>query len=88
MIPDQVLRRRFRKAGSDAAEVTPFGYVAAQAAYGDPQSEVWRQQLLLYLRANRDFAFSALTSARGVRVTCPEASYLMWIEVCTITPSP
>jgi len=80
-VPHEPLRRRFCAGGSDAAEVTPFGYVAAAAAYGDAESELWRQRLLLYLRANRDFAFGALTQAEGVRATCPEASYLMWVQV-------
>lgn len=81
MVPDDTLRRKYRASGADSAEVTPFGYVAAQAAYGHPDSEAWRQRLISYLQANRDFAFETLTSARGVRATCPEASYLMWIEV-------
>ncbi|KAL1520845.1 hypothetical protein AB1Y20_022406 [Prymnesium parvum] len=81
VVPDDTLRRKYRASGADSAEVTPFGYVAAQAAYGHPDSEAWRQRLISYLQANRDFAFETLTSARGVRATCPEASYLMWIEV-------
>ena len=35
IIPDPALRQKFRSAGSDAAEVSCFGYSAAVAAYGE-----------------------------------------------------
>ena len=81
VVPAPSLRRKFRDVGSDSAEVTPFGYVAAEAAYGHVESEEWRQRLLHYLRANRDFAFDELTRLPGVRATRPEASYLMWLSM-------
>ena len=82
VVPDPVLRAEFAAAGKDSAEVTPFGFFATEACYGDPESEAWRQRLVAYLRANRDYAVQRLTSALPgrVRVTVPEASYLLWVE--------
>lgn len=79
VVPDDSLRARFRRRGADAAEVPPFGFAAAEAAYGADESEAWRSRLLDYLRANRDHAAATLQSL-GMRTTVPEASYLMWIE--------
>ena len=83
VVPDAALRGEYKKAGADAAEVTPFGYFAAEACYGAPESEAWRQRLLAYLRANRDYAIERLTSALphgAVKVTRPESSYLLWVD--------
>jgi len=81
IVPDPTLWTAFRQSGTDAAEVTPFGYVAAAACYSHAEAEAWRQRLLAYLRANRDYAFEALTAVPGVRAARPEASYLMWVEL-------
>jgi len=86
VIPSDSLRRRFRNAGKDSAEVGCFAYVAASAAYIDAECEAWRQRLVAYLRANREYAFTALTSVRGVRCVRPEASYLMWIDATDALP--
>lgn len=82
VVPDATLRAEFAAAGRDAAEVTPFGYFATEACYGDPESEAWRQRLVTYLRANRDYAVQRLTTALAGRVlvTVPEASYLLWVD--------
>ena len=86
VIPDQELRSRFRAAGSDAAEVSCFGYSAAVAAYGDPECELWRQRLVAYLRANRDHAAARLRQL-GIRCVTPEASYLMWMDCAEVLPA-
>jgi len=83
VVPDAALRGEYKRAGADAAEVTPFGYFAAEACYGAPESEAWRQRLLAYLRANRDYAVERLTTALphgAVKVTRPESSYLLWVD--------
>ena len=63
------------------AEVTTLGYAACEAAYRD--SEAWRQQLLAYLRGNRDFIFDFLArELSGVKIEAPiEATYLAWLNV-------
>ena len=65
--------------------MTPFGYVAAAAAYGDAECEVWRQSLVRYLRSNRDAATAALRQM-GVRFVAPESSYLLWIDATDVLP--
>ncbi len=63
------------------AEVTALGYTACEAAYRD--SEPWRQELLAYLRGNRDFLKDFLgRELPGVRLEAPlEATYLAWLNV-------
>ena len=83
-IADKALRLHFARAGSDKAEITPFGYAATLAAYTDPSCEEWRQRLLTYLRANRDHIDAALSDDANARElmtwTVPDASYLMWLN--------
>jgi len=82
IIPDAGLRARFVRATAGiVAEVTPFGYVACEAAYRD--GEPWRQALLAYLRGNRDFLAGFLArELPGIRIEAPiEATYLAWLNV-------
>jgi cystathionine beta-lyase len=77
IIPDADLRARFVRAGAGVmAEVTGLGYVACEAAYRD--SEPWRQELLGYLRGNRDYLLDFIArELPGVHVEAPiEATYL------------
>ena len=69
------------------AEVTPFGFFAATAAYGEPESEAWRQRLVTYLRANRDYAIACLAAVPGVLTTTPESSYLLWVDATKALPT-
>ena len=85
IIPHEPLRTTFIACGRDAAEVSVFGYVAAQAAYGEPECEAWRMRLVDYLRANRDVAAARLT-AMGISCVVPEASYLMWMDATDVLP--
>ena len=85
IVPDDALRARFRRCGADSAEVSVFGYMAAMAAYGDPECESWRLRLIEYLRANRDHAAAAL-QGMGIRCVVPEASYLMWMDASDALP--
>ena len=83
-IPDKTLRLHFARAGSDKAEITPFGYAACLAAYSDDSCEEWRQRLLKYLRANRDHIVDVLSADPNARDlltwTVPAASYLTWVN--------
>ena len=81
VIPDEGLRRRFRAA---AEGILPFpgcfAIAAAEAAYreGGP----WLQELLDYLRANRDLLEGFVNERLPrVSVTHAEATYLAWIDV-------
>ena len=82
IIPDASLRAKFvRAAAGIVAEVNVFGYVACEAAYRD--GEPWRQELITYLRGNRDFLVDFISrEIPGVRIEAPiEATYLAWLNV-------
>ncbi len=82
IIPDATLRARFVRATAGiVAEVTTLGFAACEAAYRD--SEPWRQDLLAYLRGNRDFLLDFLArELPGLHVATPiEATYLAWINI-------
>jgi cystathionine beta-lyase len=82
IISDATLRARFVRATAGiVAEVTTLGFAACEAAYRD--SEPWRQDLLAYLRGNRDFLLDFLArELPGLHVAAPiEATYLAWINV-------
>ena len=81
LVPDATLRRKFRAAGGRLIpELNPLSYHATHAALRD--GEPWRQQLLSYLRANRDHLAGVLsTQAPRLKLTVPlEATYLAWID--------
>ena len=63
------------------AEVTSLGFAACEAAYRD--SEPWRQDLLAYLRGNRDTLLDFVArELPGVTIEAPiEATYLAWLNV-------
>ena len=55
-----------------------FGYTAALAAYkygGD-----WLDDLLDYLRINRDIVYQRINAMPGLATTHVEATYLAWID--------
>jgi cystathionine beta-lyase len=82
IISDPKLRATFVRATTGiVAEVNILGYAACEAAYRD--SEDWRQDLLTYLRGNRDFLFDFIAREMpGVKIEAPiEATYLAWLNV-------
>ena len=80
VISDDTLRRSFRKAmGRIVPHVNLLGYTAAEAAYR--HGEQWRQELLAYLRGNRDLVAQEVAKMPGLTVTRVEATYLSWIDL-------
>ncbi len=80
IIPNQQLRRNFRQASTGiVSHVNLFGYISTQAAY--QQGEKWHQQLLDYLRGNRDYLREEINQIRGLKLDPVEATYLAWIDV-------
>jgi cystathionine beta-lyase len=80
VISDDTLRRAFRKAmGRIVPHVNLLGYTAAEAAYRHGES--WRQELLVYLRGNRDLVAQEVATMPGLSVAHVEATYLSWIDV-------
>jgi cysteine-S-conjugate beta-lyase len=83
VIPDPELRTRFHGAMQKLVpDVSCFGFSALLAALRD--SEDWRQEMLAYLRRNRDTVITAL-DAMGLPHTYPETSYLIWIDARKLT---
>jgi cysteine-S-conjugate beta-lyase len=74
------LRRRFCAArGHSLAEISTFGYYAAEAAYRDGES--WRQKMLAYLRNNQELLHGFLREkAPQLIANKNEATYLTWID--------
>ncbi len=90
IIPDAMRRARFIRATAGiVAEVTSLGFAACEAAYRE--AEPWRQGLLAYLRANRDYLLATLPrEIPGLVIEAPvEATYLLWMNVSALgLPNP
>jgi len=85
VIPDAALRKKFVRATAGiVAEVTCLGYTACEAAYR--HGEEWRQQLLAYLRSNRDRVIDFVArELPGIKIEAPvEATYLAWMNVSAL----
>ncbi len=79
IISNQQLRQKYRTIVEKISSFpNTMGYVAAYAAY--KYCEPWREELLEYLTANRDFAVEEIRKIPGLKCTNPEASYLCWID--------
>lgn len=79
VIPDAALRHRFGEAMRGIVpHVNVLGLVACEAAFR--YGEVWRQELLDVLRANRDRVEASVASLPGLRMAHVEATYLAWID--------
>jgi cystathionine beta-lyase len=79
VIPDTDLRRLFRSAMAGIVpHVNLLGYTATLAAYRD--SEVWRQELLTYLRENNDLVLREISGMPGLKTWPVESTYLAWVD--------
>lgn len=80
VIPDDSIRRKFSAVrGHTLSEINLLSYYAAEAAYRD--GEPWRQELMTYLKGNRDALVNFInTQCPGLSVRPGEATYLAWID--------
>jgi len=79
VIPDDTLRRRFRRVMDGIVpHVNALGYTAALAAYRD--SDLWLDSLLDYLRGNRELVERRIAGMAGLTMPHVEATYLAWID--------
>jgi cystathionine beta-lyase len=80
IIPDDSIRRKFNAArGHTLAEINALSYYAAEAAY--QHGEPWRQELISYLKGNRDELVRFINEeCEGLSVRAPQATYLAWID--------
>jgi len=81
IIPDPQLRQRFAKiADGMSFEISTPGLTAAGIAFAG-KADAWLKSLRRYLTSNRDFAIKYLeTHIPNLRVTKPDATYLMWLD--------
>ena len=86
VIPNASIRRRFSAArGHTLPEINCIAYYAAEAAY--KHGEPWRQDLLAYLKKNRDLLTSTIREKLPLaKVPDMEATYLAWID-CRALPT-
>jgi cystathionine beta-lyase len=79
VIPSPDLRRQFTAAMAGIVpHVNALGYAAALAAYRDGWP--WLDELLVYLRKNRDLLVERVNRMEGLHTTPVEATYLAWID--------
>lgn len=80
IIPNRGLRRRWEAFCEGLIpRVNIMGHMATEAALREGQS--WLDELLIYLRANRDFLRSYIAKELpGIRMTQMEATYLAWLD--------
>jgi cystathionine beta-lyase len=80
VVQESALLRRLQAAAEGiVAHVNVLGFHAALAAY--TQCDAWLQELLPYLRANRDYLAAFLAQhLPQIGMTSPEATYLAWLD--------
>lgn len=88
IIPNRELRERYKEQVERLTlHVNSLGYVAAQAAFSGACDD-WLMELRTYLKANRDLVVEFIrTELPGIRVTCPEATYLAWLDCSGLVES-
>jgi cystathionine beta-lyase len=88
IIPDEELRKKFIKQRSGTVPyVNALGYTACLAAYRD--SEQWHDELLEYLKSNRDIIEDFIAETPQLSMDHIEATYLAWIDVSKLNlPEP
>ena len=82
---NSLIRNKFAKIMRGLfGDLNSFGVAACQAAYSECND--WKNELLVYLRANRDLIVQTLTPYTDLQLSIPEATYLLWIDgrkLCT-----
>lgn len=80
VIPDDGLRRRFRRAMAGIVpSVNVMGFAAALAAWRDGGE--WLAAQNDYLRENRDYLAGRMEGLEGVTMAPVEATFLAWLDV-------
>ncbi|HKN03526.1 MAG TPA: PatB family C-S lyase [Buttiauxella sp.] len=83
IIPDPALRKQFSTTREGIVpNVDVLALTAATAAWRD--GDAWLQELLPYLRRNRDRLVSAVSNMPGLTMTSPQATYLGWVDATAL----
>jgi cystathionine beta-lyase len=84
IIPNAELRKRFNTVRDGIVpSVDVLALTAATAAWRD--GEPWLQELLPYLRRNRDRLVNAVSDMPGLTMTVPQATYLGWVDASALS---
>jgi len=84
IIPDDTLRRRFQAVRAGFVPgVNTLGFTAALAAWRDCAD--WHDELIAYLRGNRDLVQAAVDAHPALSMHSPAATYLAWIDACELS---
>lgn len=76
---NSIIRNKFAKIMRGLfGDLNSFGVAACQVAYSECND--WKNQLLVYLRTNRDLIVQTLTPYSDLQLTIPDATYLLWID--------
>ncbi|MFT2089888.1 MalY/PatB family protein [Paraglaciecola sp. 2405UD69-4] len=79
IIEDAKIRKSFNQAAQGIVPwVNVMGLSATQAAF--TECEDWRQDLLTYLRGNRDYLAAEIAKIDGLKLLTPQATFLAWID--------
>jgi cystathionine beta-lyase len=91
IIPDETMRKKFQAVTNGMSfEVSTPGLTAARVAYSG-KADAWLRDLRRYLTGNRDFILEYVKeNLPGIRITKPDATYLMWLDFSEykLQPSP
>jgi len=79
VIPDSALRERFVEATTGlVSHISPLAYAASLATFLDQSS--WVNDLIAYLRINRDILEHCVDEIPGLAMAHVEGTYLGWID--------
>jgi cystathionine beta-lyase len=80
VIPDEELRANFKRICRGlVTEINLFGYAGCAAAY--KSGELWRRDLIAYLRGNRDLVYEFFAAhLPQLKIVPMEATYLAWFD--------
>lgn len=89
IIPNAELRQRFSKiAAGMNFELSTLGLTAARVAFSG-KADAWLRELRRYLTGNRDFIVKYVAeNLPGIRVTQPDATYLIWLDCSALGLKP
>ena len=89
IIPNDELRKRFTKIAEGMNfELSTLGLTAARVAFSG-KADAWLRELRRYLTGNRDFIVEYVEqNLPGIRVTKPDATYLIWLDCSELRLKP
>ncbi len=79
IIPNATVRAKYEStAMGHMPWVNIMGLAATEAAF--TQCDDWHQDLVQYLRENRDYLYREINAIDGLEMLLPQATYLAWVD--------